>query len=230
MNRFDRILWRVNGIIILCGAVLGLALVGFATLSTFLGSREMHKAAAVVTEQQGSTEKESLNFGDAIPVTGSALIQLPLLSDVRYGRGSFSLKGGSDSFGARNFLFVNHQNLSSWWLFEGFHRLVRERHVLRAEMDRNETPIVGNIYEIAASDTDGDGRVTRNDDIAAYFASPDGKRVQELVPPCDRIISVRQVGNTEVLIVFQNDQATSAALFSALDGSKIKESTTTGAR
>jgi len=44
------------------------------------------------------------------------------------------------------------------------------------------------------------------------------------VSPSDRIVSVDQVSNNQVLIVYQRGAVVTAALFSTQDGAKIKES------
>jgi hypothetical protein len=123
----------------------------------------------------------------------------------------------------RNFLFIDYSDLSSWWLFDGFQQAILKEHALRAEPDGKDKRVIGTILEVAPVDTDGDQRVTGHDLISVFFTGADGKKPIEIVSSSDRILSVDQVTNNEVLITYQRGTAATAALFSAQSGTKIKE-------
>lgn len=221
MNKFDRILWRINGILFLLALAFGIVLCAWGASSAFMGSPRERNDAAIVNEAQGTHEKEFLHLGNASRIKGTSLLRTPLYSDTSF-RGYSSFKGGENS--VRNYLFVDHSDLSSWWLFDGFDRLVLEVHDLRAGGDSKDKNIISSIFEVIPKDTDDDHRVTANDRVAAYFTGPDGKKPVEMVSSSDRILSVEQVTDGEALVVYQRGQTITAALFSSQNGTKIKES------
>lgn len=220
MNRFDHILWRINGVLILIAAISGVSLCGFVVVQMLPGSSHERKNAAVVNVDQGTHEKEYLRLGSASNMKGASVVRMPLYSDTDYGSFSSRSSGGN----TRNYLFIDYTDMSSRWLLEGFSGLILDAHDLRARINNNDQDITGSIYEVITSDTDANGRIKTDDHVAAYFGSPDGKQIKEIVPPSNRILSVEQVSDIEVLIIYQQDHTTTAALFSTQNGMKIRES------
>jgi hypothetical protein len=219
MNKFDRILWRINGILFLLTIIFAIFLSAWGASQTFFRQPPHQRDAAIVNKPQGTDNKEFLHLGDAFRIKGTPFLRMPLRSEAEYS--SFKSGGGSR---IRNYLYLNHTDLSSWWLFEGLNRLISQVHDLRAEAGGNDKPVIATLYEVISADTDGDRRLTTDDREAIYFSGPDGKKPIEIVPPTDGILSVEQITPTEVLIIYQRDQTATASRFSVQDGSKIKES------
>lgn len=223
MNKFDRILWRINGVLFLALLVFGLlplvwSFIEFRTHPPLQGN-----GPAIVNEAQGTHDKEFLHLGPPTRISGTSVLRIPLYSE-KPSRGSSSFRAGEDRSHTRNYLFVDYSDLSSWWLFETFDRAILKEHDLRAEVDGKDKRVIGTIFEVATTDTNGDHRVTEDDHIAAFFTAADGKKSIEIIPPADRILSVDQATNNQLLIAYQSGAAVAAALFSTQDGSKIKES------
>jgi hypothetical protein len=165
---------------------------------------------------------ETLEFGDANRVKGTNFLRIPLEAH-RASDGAFSSK----SFGEQrlcNFRFVDTNDLSAWWLFEGFDRMITHVHDLRPLEGGDERAVVATFYEVVTADTNGDSRLTPNDREAVYFCTPDGRKPKEVVPPSDGVLSFEQVRPEEVLIIYRRADSIVASLFSIKDGSKIKES------
>lgn len=152
-------------------------------------------------------------------MTGLSVVRMPLYSDASYRSFSSGTSGGR----TRNYLFIDYSSMSSKWLFDGFQRLILNEHDLYASFNNSSTNIVGSIYEVVASDTNGDGRVTEDDQTAVFFGTPDGKEVKEVVSSAKRILSVEQVSDTEVLIICQQEKSADALLLSTSTGRKIRE-------
>jgi|ERR1700719_4837603 len=222
MNRFDRILWRINGVLFLALLVFGL-LPLLWNLGGWRSHRPLHEnAPAIVSESQGTHEKELLHLGAPSRVTGTSIFRIQISSEAT-SRGSSFSKGGYPSC-VRNYLFVDYSDLSSWWLFETFDHAILKEHDLRAKLDGDYRPVISTVFEVATTDTNGDQRITEDDQVAAFFSTADGKKPIEIVSPSDRILSVDQVTNDQVLIVYQRGTKATAALFSTHDGAKLKES------
>jgi hypothetical protein len=226
MNKFDRVLWRINGILFLVILIFGTYGSVRSLSPPFAQRPSRQNTPGLVNEAQGTGEKELLNLGWPSRITGTSILRMPLRSEpLSRGSSSFSsFKGGGDRAQTRNYLFVDHSDLSSWWLFQGFDRAILKEHDLRADIEGKDKPVISTIFEVATADTNGDHRITEEDRVAAFFAAADGKKPIEIVSPSDRIISVDQVPNNQVLIVYQRAATVTAALFSAQDGAKIKES------
>ena len=220
MKRFDLILWRINGVLLLFAVAAGIILLIWGLAQTFFYSANEHKDAAVVDVNQGTHQKEYLNLGGSTKMTGLSVVRIPLYSDTSYRSFSSESSGGR----TRNYLFIDFSSLSSKWLFDGFQRLILNEHDLYASLNNTGTNIVGSIYEVVASDTNGDGKVTEDDQVIAFWGTPNGKDVVEVVSSAKRILSVEQVTDAEVLIIYQQEKSTMAMLLSASTGKKIKES------
>jgi len=219
MKRFDRILWRINGVLLLFAVAAGIILLIWGLAQTFFYSANEHKDAAVVDINQGTHQREYLNLGNSTKMTGLSVVRMPLNSDTSYRSFSSESSGGR----TRNFLFIDFSSMSSKWLFDGFQRLILNEHDLYASLNNSGTNVVGSIYEVVASDTNGDGKVTEDDQVAAFWGTPDGKDVIEVVSSAKRILSVEQVTDTEVLIIYQQEKSTVALLLSTSTGKKIRE-------
>ena len=96
---------------------------------------------------------------------------------------------------------------------------------MREEGEGDRKRVVCTIFEVVARDDASDRDSTSDSPITALLTPADGKKSSEILSPCDRIVSVDQVPNNEVLIVYQRGAITTAALFSTQTGAKIKETT-----
>jgi len=222
MKHFDRILWRINGILLLFAAASGVILLVFGLLSAIsFGSSNARKDAAIVNIDQSTHQKEYFFLGSSSEIKGFSIVRIPLHSDTSYR--SFSSYGSSGGGLVRNYLFIDYSSMSSKWLFDGFKRLILNVYDFHASLNNNNTNIVGSLYVVVTSDTNGDGRITEDDRAAVFFGTPDGKGVGEVIPPINRILSIEQVTDSEALIIYQKEQSTMALLLSTSTGKQIRE-------
>lgn len=221
MNKFDRILWRTNGVLFL--AILALAV--FQLLSSLgpgiLTPSSHPSDSEIVSTAQGDREKEVFRLGAPSRIAGTSIFRTPLNGKVPSSGSSFKGSGGESHI--RNYLFVDSSDLSSWWLFEGFGRAIMEEHDLRANLEDKEKHVVSTIFEVVTQATNGDHRSKTNGHTAAFFTAADGKKPIEIVSASDRILSVQQVSSSEVLVMYQRGSSVTAALFSVQNGAKIRE-------
>ena len=221
MKRFDFILWRINGVFLLLAICAGIMLMSWGFFQILGESSRAQKNAAVVNVDQNTHKKEYLHLGNTFEIKGSTIVRMPLYIDSsarEFSSGSYS--GGR----VRNYLFVNYANMSSKWLFDDFKRLIPNKNDFNATLTKRDSAIVGTIYQIVASDTNGDGQVNEDDKISIVFGSPDGQNLSEIIPSVDRVLSIDQVTDSEALIIYQQAQSTSALLVSTATGKKVLES------
>ena len=96
---------------------------------------------------------------------------------------------------------------------------------MHEEIEGGKKRVISTIFEIVRSNGGDDQNLTTGRPVAVLFTGTDGKKPIEIIPASDEIISVDQVPNNQVLIVYQRGSTVTAALFSAQTGAQIKEST-----
>ena len=82
---------------------------------------------------------------------------------------------------------------------------------------------MSSIYEVAAAESCADGKTGNNNRITAVFSTADGENLAEIIPLAERILTVEQVSDNEVLIVHSNQKSTVGAVFSVQTGKKIRD-------
>jgi hypothetical protein len=222
VNKFDKFLWRTVGVILLGFLGFGLFSLGWNFSGVRIYNPPAKSPPSIVNKPKGSQESEILHLEWPSRMSGTPFLMMPLKSEPRTGGSSF--RGTGERAQIRNYLVINSSNLQSWWLFEGFDRAFLGRHDLREQLEGSDKTVTGVILEAATADTNGDQRITEEDKVAAFFIGPEARNPVEVVTASDRLVSIDQVTNDEVLIVYQRGSALTAALFSTHDGTKIKDS------
>lgn len=218
MTRFDRILWRINGFLILLGSAAIILMVLYATfMSFFFSGRAHHEAAIVATDT--NKNKEYLLLGDGATLEGTSLVRMTLFSSYSV-RGSLSSGSGG---AARNYLFIHYPDLASWWLFPGFNREITTPKDLYIPRCGDNRKFVATIYEVFPEDSNHDGKIDRDDNATAYYAPAAKVDPFPLTPSSTRIISIDQVSDENALVIYQTPAATKALLLSVATGEKLQE-------
>lgn len=221
MNKFDRILWRVNGaLFFLC--LLGLIIFQWPNISPML-SRPAPRppSPAVVRETQGTHDKELLRFGTPTRVSGTTFLRMPLQSETD----SDSLSPNERTGRVYNYLYVDVMSLSSWLLFKNSDQLISQVHDIRVETAEHDRATVATFFGVVSADTDGDRRLTMNDRESMFFCGADGRNPSEIISSTDEILSVEQIAPDQVLVIYQRGADTIGTVFSTQNGVRIREST-----
>jgi hypothetical protein len=71
---------------------------------------------------------------------------------------------------------------------------------------------------VIKSDTDGNGKLTPEDKCCMVLTGPDGKNPKEVITDADVFLESIQTDPKTVMILYENEGATKAALFSIEDG------------
>lgn len=219
MNTFDRILWRINGILLLV-AILGITLTILYAFSqsAIFSSRQKNEASVITTDE--SKRKTYLDLGSGSVITGSSLLRCPLYDSESDSKFSSSGYGR----GTRNYLFVEPDSLKSWWLLPNHTSIIHEYKDLLSPQSGDKKKVIATIYEVASKDTNGDSKIDSDDDVAAFFSKNLDENSIELTKDAKRILSIDQVSDTEALIVFQTSTETKAKTIRIEDGNTIRES------
>ncbi|MDQ2866823.1 MAG: hypothetical protein M3R59_00170 [Verrucomicrobiota bacterium] len=225
MNRFDRVLWRVNGVIlflILAFAVLNLVLSPWWWRIRHTPRPQNKTGVSSGKPSASSPGKENahLVLDQAERIGGTTFLRFRAREKYDDPRFYLSSKGSRSSL--VNYLYLNTADLASHWLFDGSDRLITQVHDLRAEGNKDR-PVVASLYEVVASDTDGDHELTTGDREAVYFATLDGEKPVEIVPSTDGVLACEQPSASQFLIVYRHDGKVTSALFDLRDGARARE-------
>src|ERR1043166_1615953 len=151
MNRFDRILWRINGLVLLILFIF----LGFQIwMATHMWSRPPFRPASAPSPNapRVSEEKLSLHLGDVSGISGTPFLRVALQSEAE-NFGSFPSSRGVPRR-VWNYRYVSATDLSSWWLFERPDQVITHVHDLRADLGGNDKPVVASLFEVVTGDSD----------------------------------------------------------------------------
>jgi len=109
---------------------------------------------------------------------------------------------------AKNILFVDSNNNSSRWLFKKNAQLIEEYFSFPRV---NYPPFMNNkkseakviFYKVIDSDTNGDGKVTSQDNTNLAISDTAGKDYKVIVRDINRIISIKELHHDMFTIVYQ---------------------------
>lgn len=201
-NSFFRIVWRINGLIIMLLAVCGLALTIFALKGIFTNVTRERTVTSIVNLDESKEIKEQLEFGYVYHVDNSPIISVALNSDQKYTQAYFSKVSKS----ARNYLFVNTDTDEQSWLFQHNSFLIKHRETLvyKRNEQKNREP-VGYLFQIIKTDTNSDQRITGKDYINVSLSGLMGNRYKEIVSEVDKVIG-HKISEAGILNLFYQKQ------------------------
>ena len=208
MNKFDRIVWRINGLLILgVGIVVGiLALCG--VYGIFKAKTSNHYRAEMVNVNEQTKKEEHLNLGAFVRIQGKSYFMSPLNSSQTYDF-SYSTKTAS---AIRNYLFYNTQDGTSSWLLDNHNSLIIDSYGLAEEFDadkdngyggynRDIKSTAGFIFVLAKADTNSDKIINEDDGKNIVFTSFDGKGMKVILDGVSRVLGIKQ-NSSESAIIF----------------------------
>ncbi len=206
MNKVDRVIWRINGLLIMgVGAVVGvLALYG--VYSIFKEKTRNHYRTEIVNVNEQTKKEERLNLGAFTYVQGKSYFMSPLNSSQTYDF-DYSSKTAS---AIRNYLFYNTQDGASSWLLDNHNSLIIDSYILAEEFDadkadeyrRDIRSAAGFIFVLAKADTNNDKILNEDDNKSIVFTSFDGKGMKIILDGASRVLGIRQHSSESVIIFY----------------------------
>lgn len=219
MNAFDRILWRINGVLLLL-TVLGVGvLMVYVVGASGLVSQREHNADVVLTTNE-SQKKSYLHLGSGSLLAGGRTLRFPLYdseSDAKFSSGYGRM--------TRNYLFVDPASLNSWWLLPEHTGIIAGYHDLYVPTEGAQREVISTVYEVMSRDTNGDGRIDGKDKVSALLSANDGSPAKTLAEESRGILAVEATSDTEALITFQTDKDTKVLVFEKEGGALVREGT-----
>ncbi len=208
-NKFFKLVWRINSLIILGGATVIALFIAYHVVKDFL--RPSHRPEPIVVENlaEDPENKEKWVIGSPINIDGNDYMLLPLVSEnkevkrksvANFTKSSYDRYYGNPS---KNILFLNKKTNESFWLFEDTGRLILNTTQFPNHY-QNKEPTKAIFYNVVSKDTNNDKKLSYKDDSSLYMSNPEGGDYQLVLDAYDKIISQTSVGDNQIIIVFQH--------------------------
>lgn len=196
-NSFFRFVWRLNALVLLCGGLLLLGVMGaFWGGPLFWGKNERDLPA--IPEQQAADQKlkpqlDTFRRADG-PVFHASLYGWSQDSESGGNRRKFSsLYGYRDQPPILNVVFFNSTDGSVKRLFPNDNGLVVEQRDIDSIDEGGRQKVVGRAYTYVSEDTNGDTRLSEADRRRIIVTRPDGSNAVTIVEGIDSLESTYNV-------------------------------------
>jgi len=201
-NKVFKNIWRFNAIVIMLVGVLGVALALFACIMIYKDITRDRSVRNIVNIEESPEKKEKWQLGSITTVKGSDYLMMPLHSEQRYSRGSYSKSASS----VRNYLFINAVSRKNYWLFGKNDYLITQTNKLPNTgygEGSKDTKVI--LYYVVKSDTDNDKKLTSSDSLTVAISKPNGKSYVELLKGIDFVNGYKTINENSMIIVFQRN-------------------------
>ncbi|MFT3930935.1 MAG: hypothetical protein QM709_11650 [Spongiibacteraceae bacterium] len=218
-NRFFNWISRINSILFLLLLAVSLAFVIFL----FLDSNHWARRNQVEVADKASNEQklEDLRLSDIQAVCGTN-VQYVKLTSQSSSKGFSS--GGYDS-SIRNIIFFEGEDLKSHWLFDSNSFVIETMDVLEVDdHDCKGKKATSIYYETIKSDSNGDGRLSSDDQVSIGITDTAGLNYKELDSGLTSVID-HNVSNdgSQLNILVQQGNIIKMKKFFASSGELISE-------
>jgi len=218
MERIFTLISKINSILLLLVLLAGCVSVGWVLWSNSQWQRR--GAIEVPANDSSSTKSVFLRFERIQKVTGSDTQLLLLSAEDRSGK----LYSGGYGSETRNVLFLTGTEKKARWLFPSQSNLILVTEQLREDSDNERmAPTKALYFEFVTKDTNGDGKITSQDQPTLGLSKPDGTGFVEVLRDVTRVLSHELMGDKVLSIVFQSGQTIRNATFSLSSLVRVSE-------
>ncbi|MCH9648135.1 MAG: hypothetical protein K0U98_07850 [Deltaproteobacteria bacterium] len=185
-ERFFTFIQRVNSLFLFVVGLVVLGLLIGTALESILDLLRPKPAKKVVQVHNEETPESSLFFGSFDRLPGTDILWSPVLSSDGY-PSKLSSKGSRET---RNYLFFDLEAKRSSWLVDGNEQVFSWYQVATVEdAETDSSRAIALLFLVISEDSDGDGRLTEDDEAALALADPTGQRMTTLLSGVERIDS-----------------------------------------
>ena len=202
-NKFFRVLWKLNAILILLIGV-GLIFIFLALLHDGVGrSHQTDSLYLGLPNKYKNKDKETWYFGEVTKIENTII--MPFLS-TQY----FSTKNSEKEVTAtRNYLFVNLDTDSSFWLFDNNKFVISKMDYISKEIASScsEKLLVALSFTIHKADTNGDNAIKRDDIASIALTNLDGSGYTEIEQNVNFVKDIEVINEGHFLILFYKKES-----------------------
>lgn len=230
-NRFFVFVWRLNSLVFLVAAVLAVGVLGIVGYLFFQDSVERSSVGFIAHVGADQLGEDMRQLGRPTRIENSPYVIIPLHSNRRHASSYSRMSPYQDSGLARssiaisNILFVNTQSNEKRWLlptnefFIGRKIVIRERRLADNKID-----VKAILYTIVKADTNGDNRLTHEDQSVIALSLPSGQEYTEILQEIDDFMGHVVLEDDAIFLVYQKQGVGYAANVSLQDFSISVES------
>ena len=221
MNKFDRIIWRINGILILLVGMAAGVVLFFVSYGMFKSKPVDKSAGNVINVNEETQKKEYLFLGSFSKIKGRGYFVCPLHANKKYERSYYSKSAPS----VRNYLFFNPSDTSSHWLFESNNWRINDKLPIYKNIYTDKVKFTDSFfYEIIKKDTNSDGILNHDDNKAVYRSNFDGTHLMVVLEETDDILGIKQIDDNNTVIFHSKDGKSQAVVVDNSSGKIVKDS------
>nr|WP_136252412.1 hypothetical protein [Ningiella ruwaisensis] len=218
-NKFFKLVWRFNGLVISVVGVLAVAVLALVTYNLFQEVTRDGSTSSIVNLEGSSEIEENWRFGQLSKLNDNKTIMIPLFSDQSFNRAYFSKSSSS----TRNYLFVNTETSEKKWLFDHTNYLIERSDKLREGDYSSDKPVVAILYQLVQLDSDQNNRLAASDLSTLAITYPDGTGYREVIKDVENIVDHAMLNQTELFIIYQKAGISYSAILN-LERFEISES------
>lgn len=201
MQNFDKILWRINGIIILFLSLAGLLFLSYLIVANVNNITRDREVTNIINNNEVKKD-EYLYLENFERIKGNKLFLSALVLSQRYDIDYYSKNSSS----IKNYLFFNVENNSKHWLFENHDYLILEKIDILKNKEIYNGDIIGFIFKVIKSDTNGDGIINYKDDKSILISNNFGKNLKIVLNKYDKLLGINQYENDKLIIFYLLNQ------------------------
>ncbi|MBA4502417.1 hypothetical protein [Marinobacterium marinum] len=218
-NRFFKLVWRFNGLVIMIAgllAVMTLLFVAYQVFNELTKERAVHN---IVNVDEGADAEDILRLGYFEQPNSDKVLMIPVQVDQSYDQDYFSKSATS----TRNYLFVNTESGEKKWLFKHANYLIASARKVRLSDDAADESAVAIVYQVVKEDSDQDGRLSASDLSVIAITAPDGSDYQEVVEGVEFMTDHALMGTQDLFLIYRKAGVLYSLLFD-LEQREIRES------
>ncbi|MBN3562999.1 hypothetical protein [Aliamphritea spongicola] len=217
-NRFFKLVWRFNGLIISVAGVLAIGMLIFFSYKLLTTLTRERNTRNTVNIEENTEIRENWRLGTILAVDNAKTLIIPLHSNQRF-EGSYYNKAASST---RNYLFINTDTFKEKWLFDHTNYLIERSDRLKQGDRNSKEPVIAILYQLVKLDSDQDNRLSAADLSTIAITRPDGSDYKELITEVQSITNHIVLNETELFLFYKKDNASYSAIINLKKGQVMK--------
>ena len=207
-NRFFKLIWRFNGLVISVAGILAVGVLLFVAYKLFQDVTRERTTRNIVNIEENAEIKENWRLGQFSEINDNKILMIPLHSDQSFDRAYFSKASNS----TRNYLFINTETSQEKWLFDHTNYLIERSDRLRKGDYNSKEPIIAILYQLVKLDSDHDNRLSANDLTTIAISNTDGSGYKELIKEVDLVVDHTLLNEKELFLIYQKSAVSYSAI------------------
>ncbi len=206
-DKFDKMIWRINGMVILIACICAILVGSFVAYKLFRETTGQREVVDIVNVDQNTKTEEFLRLGYFSQLSGTSFFLSPLLSDQNFSESYYSKTSTAN---ARNYLIFDAETKKSHWILKDNQSLVLQNITIHDVWTENSKPkkAIGLIFEVVSNDTNRDQRLSDMDlSELVYYDLTDHKKIK-LVEGIERHIGSERFSADAILIFYSRSGKT----------------------